>query len=214
VSEEIFFTHVTTGAHDDLTKVTRLAYAQIVSYGMNAKIGNLSYKLAQEGEMQFDKPYSEHTAEMIDEEARLLVQRAYQRTKDLLLEKKAQVDVVAQELLNKEVISRDDMTRMLGKRPFAEKSTYEDFVAGTGSDKEDTQLPPGLTSCHLCFSLRCTHGQAHPPLSRRTRFWAWQDFGILTTTTKATARTPTLARVEAVTRPPLPPDQSEGGAQK
>lgn len=142
-SEEIFFADVTTGAHDDLTKVTRLAYAQIVSYGMNKKVGNLSYRMAQDGEAQFDKPYSEQTAELIDDEARSLSQRAYDRTKALLVDKKELVEKVALELLAKEVISRDDMTRLLGPRPFAEKNTYEDFVAGTGSDEEDTNLPPG-----------------------------------------------------------------------
>lgn len=147
MSEEIFFKDVTTGAHDDLTKVTRLAYAQIVSYGMNKKVGNLSYKMAQEGEPQFDKPYSEHTAELIDSEARNLSQTAYERTKALLMEKKEMVEKVALELLSKEVISRDDMTRLLGNRPFAEKNTYEDFVQGTGSDSEDTNLPPGKVVC-------------------------------------------------------------------
>merc|ERR1711988_1156644 len=73
VAEELFFKRITTGAHDDLKKVTRLAYSQIAVYGMNKKVGNLSFKVPDENEPSFDKPYSESTAQLIDEEARKLV---------------------------------------------------------------------------------------------------------------------------------------------
>lgn len=75
IAEKVFFDSITTGASDDLNKVTRLAYAQVMTYGMNEKVGLLSYNMPQSGEPQFDKPYSEHTAELIDTETRLLVQR-------------------------------------------------------------------------------------------------------------------------------------------
>ena len=68
-SEHIFFNRITTGAQDDLQKVTKSAYAQITQYGMNEKVGNISFEQPQPGEMVFEKPFSEATAQLIDEEA-------------------------------------------------------------------------------------------------------------------------------------------------
>ncbi|KAK6302273.1 hypothetical protein J4Q44_G00266280 [Coregonus suidteri] len=144
VSEEIFFGRITTGAQDDLRKVTQSAYAQIVQFGMNDKVGQVSFDLPRQGEMTLEKPYSEATARLIDTEVRNLIREAYERTHTLLAEKKADVEKVAQRLLEKEVLDKKDMVEMLGKRPFAEKSTYEEFVEGTGGMDEDTSLPEGL----------------------------------------------------------------------
>ncbi|KAH1003844.1 AFG3-like protein 2 [Dendroctonus ponderosae] len=144
VSEEIFFGRITTGAQDDLKKVTQSAYAQIVHYGMNEKVGNVSFDMPREGEMMVEKPYSEETAQMIDVEVRSLIESAHAKTRVLLTEHKEKVEKVAERLLKLEVISRDDMIELLGKRPFPEKSTYEQFVEGTGSFEEDTTLPEGL----------------------------------------------------------------------
>ncbi|XP_012683435.2 AFG3-like protein 2 [Clupea harengus] len=144
VSEEIFFGRITTGAQDDLKKVTQSAYAQIVQFGMNEKVGQLSFDLPRQGEMVLEKPYSEATARLIDTEVRCLISEAYERTKELLKEKKADVEKVALLLLEKEVLDKNDMVQLLGPRPFAEKSTYEEFVEGTGSVDEDTSLPEGL----------------------------------------------------------------------
>lgn len=144
VSEEMFFNRITTGAQDDLKKITESAYAQIVRYGMNKKVGNVSFDLSQPGDPMFSKPYSEQTAQMIDEEARALITRAHVRTRELLETHKADVEKVAERLLKNEVLGRDDMIELLGKRPFPEKSTYEEFVEGTGSFEEDTALPSGL----------------------------------------------------------------------
>lgn len=144
VSEQIFFGRITTGAQDDLRKVTQSAYAQIVQFGMNEKVGQLSFDLPQPGDMVIDKPYSEHTSQMIDSEVRKLVQTAYDHTMTLLKKHTPDVEKVAQRLLEKEILQRDDMIELLGKRPFAEKSTYEEFVEGTGSLEENTELPKGL----------------------------------------------------------------------
>ncbi|XP_018303387.1 AFG3-like protein 2 isoform X2 [Mycetomoellerius zeteki] len=143
-SEEIFFGRITTGAQDDLQKITKIAYAQITQYGMNEKIGNVSFEIPNTGDLVFDKPYSEHTAQLIDNEVRDLIEKAHKRTLTLLNEHKEDVIKIAERLLKQEVLSRDDMIELLGPRPFREKSTYEEFVEGTGSFEEDTTLPEGL----------------------------------------------------------------------
>ncbi|XP_048385531.1 AFG3-like protein 2 isoform X3 [Stegostoma tigrinum] len=144
VAEQIFFGRITTGAQDDLRKVTQSAYAQIVQFGMNEKVGQVSFDFPRQGEMTLEKPYSEATARLIDEEVRLVISSAYERTLSLLTEKRAEVEKIAQRLLEKEVLDKADMIELLGPRPFAEKSTYEEFVEGTGSLEEDTSLPEGL----------------------------------------------------------------------
>uniref|UniRef100_A0A6Q2Z5G8 AAA+ ATPase domain-containing protein n=1 Tax=Esox lucius TaxID=8010 RepID=A0A6Q2Z5G8_ESOLU len=144
VSEEIFFGRITTGAQDDLRKVTQSAYAQIVQFGMNEKVGQVSFDLPRQGEMTLEKPYSEATARLIDTEVRNLIREAYERTHALLAEKKADVEKVALRLLEKEVLDKNDMVELLGLRPFTEKSSYEEFVEGTGGMDEDTSLPEGL----------------------------------------------------------------------
>lgn len=144
VAEEIFFGRITTGAQDDLNKITKSAYAQVVTYGMNDKVGNVSFELPREGEATLDKPYSEATAQLIDEEVRDLIEKSHETTHALLTKHKEEVEKVARRLLDKEVLKRDDMIDLLGPRPFKEKSTYEEFVAGTGSEEEDTTLPEGL----------------------------------------------------------------------
>ncbi|GES94314.1 ATP-dependent metallopeptidase Hfl [Rhizophagus clarus] len=138
VSEQIFFNIITTGAHDDLQRVTKLAYAQVTTYGMNPNVGPLSFNNPNDNEPQFQKPYSEETAKMIDEEVRKLVASAYERTVKLLTDKKNDVEKVAQLLLSKEVLNRDDMISLLGKRPFAEKNNYEEYF----NPKENIPSPP------------------------------------------------------------------------
>ncbi|XP_070762879.1 mitochondrial inner membrane m-AAA protease component AFG3L1 [Enoplosus armatus] len=144
VAEQVFFGRITTGAQDDLKKVTQSAYAQVVQFGMSDKVGQVSFDLPRQGEMVMEKPYSEATAELIDEEVRELVDRAYLRTMQLIEDKKDMVEMVGKRLLEKEVLDKADMVELLGPRPFEEKSTYEEFVEGTGSFEEDTSLPEGL----------------------------------------------------------------------
>ncbi|KAG8278019.1 AFG3-like protein 2 [Homalodisca vitripennis] len=117
---------------------------QVVHFGMNEKVGNVSFDMPQPGEMVLEKPYSESTAQLIDQEVRVLIDRAHKHTTDLLTQHKDDVAKVAERLLKKEILSRDDMIELLGPRPFPEKSTYEEFVEGTGSFEEDTTLPEGL----------------------------------------------------------------------
>merc|ERR1711963_634128 len=103
-AEQIFFGRITTGAQDDLQKVTKSAYAQITQFGMNEEIGNVSFEQPQQGEMVFDKPFSEHTAMLVDQEAKKLISAAMDRTMKLLTEKKDLVEKVALRLLEKEVL--------------------------------------------------------------------------------------------------------------
>lgn len=108
-----------------------MSKTQAINYFL-IQVGNLSWQVPQQGETQFEKPYSEATAQLIDEEARAIVNRAYEQTLTLLTEKKAEAEKIAEALLEREVLSRDDMIELIGARPFAERSTYEDFVEGTG----------------------------------------------------------------------------------
>merc|ERR550532_379112 len=142
-AEMIFFNRITTGAQDDLQKVTKSAYAQITQFGMNERVGNVSFEQDKSG-MVLDKPYSEATAQLIDEEAGKMIGEAMQRTLKLLRDHKDDVIKVAERLLEKENLNRDDMIELLGPRPFKEQHTYEQFVEGTGSFEEDTELPAGL----------------------------------------------------------------------
>jgi AFG3 family protein len=116
VAEQIFFNSITTGAHDDLQKVTRAAYDQVSTYGMTKKLGNISYPRS-EGQ-EFQKPFSEHTAQMIDEEARRIIAEAYERTFNLLTDKKVEVKKLAELLMEKEIAGREDMIELFGERYF------------------------------------------------------------------------------------------------
>jgi cell division protease FtsH len=123
-SEDIFFGKISTGASNDLQQITKIAYSMVTVYGMNDKVGNVSfYDPAQEN--YFTKPYSEETGKMIDEEVRKLIDDAYTKTKALLTEKKMEVEKLAKELLIKEVLFKTDLENLIGKRPFEEKKILD-----------------------------------------------------------------------------------------
>jgi cell division protease FtsH len=129
VAEDIVFGKITTGALSDLERITRLAYGMVKIYGMNEKIGNLSFYDPQ-GENQFSKPYSDTTAELIDSEVRKLVELVYAKTKDLINLHRDGLEMVAAKLLEKEVLFQSDLEDMLGKRPFEGRTAYDKFVNG------------------------------------------------------------------------------------
>lgn len=119
-AEEIFFGKISTGASNDLQQVTRMAYSMVTVYGMNDKVGNVSFYDPTQ-EQTFTKPYSEETGKLIDEEVRNMVSNAYKRTLDLLTERREEVEKLAKALLDKEVLFQSDVESLIGKRPFGDK---------------------------------------------------------------------------------------------
>ena len=133
VAEEIFFGRITTGARDDLGKVTKLIYSQLTSYGMDPRIGPLSYEDLADRDSPSSygvKPYSEETAQMIDSQARNMVNDAHKRTTELLTKHKEDVERLARRLLEKEVLNREDIMELLGPRPFPSKHPYDEQQSG------------------------------------------------------------------------------------
>jgi len=135
VSEEIWFDTVTSGASDDFNKVTRMATAMVTEWGMSSKIGYIHYK---DDEQRLHKPFSEETARQIDLEVRRIVDDAYKQCKDLLLEKKDQLKAVAEELLKKEMLVRDDLVRILGARPFEDPGDFHKYF----NNSQGKSAPP------------------------------------------------------------------------
>jgi cell division protease FtsH len=126
-AEQIFFGKVSTGAQNDLERITKLAYSMITIYGMNPNIGNVSFN-DPTGEYGYQRPYSEKTAQLIDEEARNMIEDAYRRTIALLTEKREEVEAVAKELLEKEIIFKSDLERLIGKRPYEESDAVQEVA--------------------------------------------------------------------------------------
>ncbi|KAG7735996.1 hypothetical protein KL923_005098 [Ogataea haglerorum] len=128
VSEELHFNSVTSGGSDDFEKVTNLAQKMVLECGMSPKVGLVNYNVDRGNDMT--KPFSDKTSSLIDSEIHRIVDECYQRCKGLLTEKSKEVALVAEELLAKEVITREDMIRLLGKRPFANKNdAFDKYLA-------------------------------------------------------------------------------------
>ncbi len=122
-AEEVFFGKISTGALSDLEKVTKMAYAMVSVYGLSAKVGNISYYDSSGQQSGFTKPYSEERAQLIDKEVSQILEQQYQRAKDILLTHKEKVKKLGSELLENEVIFKDDLTKIFGERQW---KSYEE----------------------------------------------------------------------------------------
>lgn len=126
-AENITFGKISTGAGNDLMKVTQMAYAMITYYGMNSSVGNISFYDPQ-GANQFTRPYSDETAHLIDIEARQIIEKQYARAQQLLIERNKELVLVAEALMSREVLDRDDIEKLIGKRPFQDDNYPQERV--------------------------------------------------------------------------------------
>ncbi|GKT49203.1 mitochondrial respiratory chain complexes assembly protein YTA12 [Colletotrichum spaethianum] len=138
ISEELHFPTVTTGASDDFRKVTHMARKMVTQWGMSEKVGPLHF---DDDPNTLQKPFAEATAQAIDAEVHRIVEEAYKQCKDLLTEKKAEVGIVAEELLKKEMLTRDDLVRLLGPRPFGDNQEFEKYFGGQGQKSAPPPFP-------------------------------------------------------------------------
>ncbi|MDP4187627.1 MAG: ATP-dependent zinc metalloprotease FtsH [Bacteroidota bacterium] len=137
VSEELNFQKISTGALNDLEKVTKQAYAMVSYFGMSSKIGNMSYyDSTGQSEYSFSKPYSEKTAEVIDQEVSDIIEKQYQRALQILTENKEGLVKLADLLLEKEVIFSEDLERIFGKRNFGNPEESEHLIDQPSSEPE------------------------------------------------------------------------------
>lgn len=149
-AEQVMFNEISTGALSDLEKVTKQAYAMVSMYGLNSKIGNISYYDSTGQRDAFQKPYSEHTAELIDQEVSLLIEQMYQRTIQLLHENKEKLQELAELLLDREVIFREDLESIFGKSQY-------DKVAAEKLPESKPQLAENANG-----EASTSNGQEHP----------------------------------------------------
>jgi len=141
VAEDIVFGRVSTGAQNDLERITRMAYAMVTIYGMNSNVGNVSFH-DPNNEYGFTKPYSDKTAEMIDIEVRKQIDACYQKTKALLTEKRDKLEELSQILLQREILFQHDLEEILGKRPFdvaKEETPIEVTAVEETQEKAETE---------------------------------------------------------------------------
>ncbi|WYZ38851.1 hypothetical protein EsH8_III_000765 [Colletotrichum jinshuiense] len=138
ISEELHFPTVTTGASDDFRKVTHMARKMVTQWGMSEKVGPLHF---DDDPNTLQKPFAEATAQAIDAEVSRIVDEAYKQCKELLTEKKHEVGIVAEELLKKEMLTRDDLVRLLGPRPFGDNQEFEKYFGGQGQKSAPPPFP-------------------------------------------------------------------------
>ncbi|MGC8865286.1 MAG: ATP-dependent zinc metalloprotease FtsH [Bacteroidales bacterium] len=173
-SEQVNFGVVSTGALNDLERVTKQAYNMVVYFGLNEQLGNISfYDSTGQQELSFQKPYSEETARIIDAEIKKLVDRAYQRAVQILQENKDKVEQLANRLLEKEVIFREDLEEIFGPRPFeseADKVARETARELTGTkekeeshqEEENTEWEETLRKVHAANNSHATDEPESP----------------------------------------------------
>lgn len=144
-AEDLIFDKITTGAVSDLDRVTKMSYAMTTVYGMNKKVGQLSFYDPQ-GQYQFQKPYSDDTATLIDDEVRKLVDGQYERAKNLLIEKREELEKIAQALLEKEVLIKSDVEKLIGPRPYDKKKAEDSDQNGLEKTEaeEQPETPKGV----------------------------------------------------------------------
>jgi cell division protease FtsH len=135
-AELVTFGKISTGALSDLEKVTKTATAMVSIYGLNEKVGNVSYYNSQGDGYGFSKPYSDDTAKLIDDEVKNMIEEQYQRAIKLLEKNKDKLNLLADKLLEKEVIFKDDLEAVFGKRAWVEKEKPEEVKA-----KPEVELP-------------------------------------------------------------------------
>jgi AFG3 family protein len=134
-AEDIVFSKISTGALSDLEQITKMAYGMVTIYGMNERIGNISFYDSKQSEYSFNKPYSEETARIIDEEVKKIIDFCYERAKKLLVDKRNELNTLAKALLEKEIIFQYDLEKLIGKRPFEQLTSYQAYINGKSEDK-------------------------------------------------------------------------------
>ncbi|TXI71166.1 MAG: ATP-dependent zinc metalloprotease FtsH, partial [Cyclobacteriaceae bacterium] len=143
-AEEIVFGKISTGALSDLERITKMAYSMVTVYGMNKEIGNISFYDSKQTDYSFNKPYSEATAEKIDKEVKKIIDNAFERTKALLIDHREHLEIIAKELLEKEILFQSDLERLIGKRPFAHQTTYEKFTNSPAKEVKEESKSNGV----------------------------------------------------------------------
>lgn len=133
-AEKSIFNKISTGAQSDLDQVTKMAYSMVAIYGMNEKVGNVSFYGMQQD--QFSKPYSDDTAKLIDQECRKMIDEQYKRAQVLLTERSNELHLLAAALLEKEVLTKSDVAKLIGDSPFADKN--KPLVSGKPQVVEET----------------------------------------------------------------------------
>jgi len=148
-AEQVVFGKISTGALSDLEKITKQAYAMVTIYGLNDKIGNISYyDSSGSSDYSFTKPYSEKTSQLIDEEVKKLTEIQYLRAVEILSKNRDKLDKLAEKLLEEEVIFKDDLQVIFGKRPFekdvrdAAEEAKNAAANGNGVKTADSKTPP------------------------------------------------------------------------
>jgi cell division protease FtsH len=134
-AEEVVFGEVGTGALNDMERATKMAQSMVVYYGMSPKIGNISfYDSSGQSDYGFTKPFSDKTAEVIDSEVNRIVEEAYARAKEIIMSHRSQLDELAGQLYEREVLFRDDLERIYGPRE-------ADVIAAQLKEKEEANAP-------------------------------------------------------------------------